>query len=80
MLRCLYGFFFLHFLKYICVYTLKSVIKCDPDYKCFLTQQISVSHLGPKMRLDYGQGTQSNVRTSISDAFIQDNMSTCQDI
>lgn len=34
---------------------LRSVIKCDPDYKCFLTQQISVSHLGPKMRLDYGQ-------------------------
>ena len=59
---------------------LKSVIKCDPDYKCFLIQQISVSHLGPKMRLDYGQRTQSNVRTSISDAFIRDNMSTCQDI
>ena len=59
---------------------LKSVIKYDPDYKCFLTQQILVSHLGPKMRLDCGQGTQSNVRTSISDAFIQDNMSICQDI
>lgn len=59
---------------------LKSVINYDPDYKDFLTQQILVSHLGPKMRLDCGQRTQSNIRTSINDAFIQDNMSTRQDI
>lgn len=79
MLRCLCEFFILHFLEYIlfCTYA-KSVIKYDPDYKYLLCQQILVNHLGTKMGFDCGQGTQPNLSTS--DVFIQNNMSTCQDI